>query len=548
MRNMALLEDFYKICHKNLYPANLESLYSTWIPRSNKYFPESHHVVWFGLQGFLKEYIIDQFNEYFFEVDFEFIKEEYLHYIKNTFDENANADALQVLHELGYLPIQIKALPEGTLVPYRVPCMTIENTHKDFAWLTNWLESLLSCSLWVMSTTATVAHCFREILQEYIDLTSDNSNWKSVGCGDFSFRGMSSLESATTSGASFLTSFTKTSCIPAIKYLCEAYNADVTKEVVGNWSASVEHSCTTSNFQIDGDEETFFKKMCTEIYPNGNFSFVADSYDYFNFLDVIVRENKDLILARKGCIRLRPDSGDPLEIVCGTLKFKYFQSNREMVHFCKVIKEMNNLMGIEESRTVYGTIDNKYYKAVICQDSFTLIEEIFPTLEEKGSLNILWEIFGGIINSKGYRVLDNHIGLVYGDAITLERFRAMAKASAYMTFAVENVVYGVGSYSTQMRSRDSQGWALKATHGTVAGKEILIFKDPKTDDGIKKSPRGKMAVRVDSTGELELVDMLNTQEEIEFKDNLLETVFLDGTLIRDDSLSNIRNRIYNNNF
>ena len=177
-KNMMLLADFYKISHKAMYPEGMTKLYSTWTPRSGKFFPQSKFVIWFGLQGFIKEYLIDYFNEYFFNRPLDEVISEYKLYIHNTFDENAHTDHIAALHNLGYLPIEIKALPEGTKVPYRVPCCTVTNTHPDFAWVTNYLETLFSCNLWMPTTTATRAYVFRQIIQKAINISSDNKNWK----------------------------------------------------------------------------------------------------------------------------------------------------------------------------------------------------------------------------------------------------------------------------------------------------------------------------------------------------------------------------------
>lgn len=315
--NMMLLMDFYKVSHQKMYPKDFSKLYETWTPRSNKFFPESKFVVWYGLQGFIKTFLIDYFDKYFFKRDINEVIDEYVDYISNTFDPEVNADHIAKLHKLGYLPIEIKALPEGIKVPYGVPCCTVTNTHPDYVWLVNYFETLFSCNMWLPTTTATRAFIFRQIIEKYIELTSDNTDWKRVGVGDFSFRGMSSMDAAIVSGAAFLTSFVKTSTIPSIKYLCDKYNADIFREEVGSWSASVEHSCTTSNYAIDGNEEDFFVKMITELYPDKPFSFVADSYDYWNFIGNIVPKYKDLILNHKGRINIRPDSGNPEDIICG---------------------------------------------------------------------------------------------------------------------------------------------------------------------------------------------------------------------------------------
>lgn len=497
MKNMMLLCDFYKVFHRETYNKKMTKLYSTWTPRSNQYSPEADKVVWFGLQGFLKQLIRD-FNECFFDRDIENIVSEYELYIKNTFDENADSRHIRELWELGHLPLKICALPEGTRVPFRTPCATIENTDSRFAWLTNYLETLWSCSMWLPTTTATTAYTFRKVVEKYIEETSDNKIWKRVGCGDFSYRGMGAPEAAITSGAAFLTSFTKTSTIPCIKYLCDYYNADVKKENIGSWSASVEHSCTTSNYAVDGNEEDFFVRICTDICKNKPFSFVTDSYDHFGFLNVIVRKHKDVVMNHPGGIRFRPDSGDPESIICGTL------------------------------------------------------DDITPdsTLEEKGSLQILDEIFGHTVNSKGYKVLNGGVGIVYGDAINLDRLIAICKRLKKQRWAIENVIFGVGSYTLQYKTRDSQGWAYKATYAEIDGTPIMIFKDPKTDKdtghGMKKSQKGMVFVYEAENSEICFKDEYTSSTIPE--GNLLETVFENGVLIKEYSLNEIRQKLYGGNF
>lgn len=495
-KNMMLLCDFYKVFHRETYNKNMTKMYSTWTPRSNQYSPESDRVVWFGLQGFLKQ-LTEDFNNNFFNRDIDEVVAEYELYIKNTFNEKADGNHLRELWNLRYLPLKVCSLQEGTRVPFRVPCASIENTDIRFAWLTNYLETLWSCSMWLPTTTATTAYAFREIIEKYADLTSDNKAWKHIGCGDFSYRGMGSPEAAITSGAAFLTSFTKTSTIPCIQYLCEYYNADVTKEDVGGWSASVEHSCTTSNYAIDGNEEDFFVKMCTEICKDRPFSFVTDSYDHFEFLNTIVRKYKDIVI-KHGGIRVRPDSGDPEKIICGT---------------SDIITE-------------------------------------YSTLEEKGSLRILDEIFGHTVNSKGYKILNGGIGIVYGDAINLDRCKAICERLTAQGWAIENVVFGVGSFSLQFKTRDSQGWAYKVTYGEIDGEPIMIFKDPKTDresgHAMKKSQKGMVFVYEDENNEICFKDGYTSHTVPE--GNLLQVVFEDGKMIKEQSLAEIRNVLHGGNF
>lgn len=554
--NMMLLMDFYKVSHQKMYPKDFSKLYETWTPRSNKFFPESKFVVWYGLQGFIKTFLIDYFDKYFFKRDINEVIDEYVDYISNTFDPEVNADHIAKLHKLGYLPIEIKALPEGIKVPYGVPCCTVTNTHPDYVWLVNYFETLFSCNMWLPTTTATRAFIFRQIIEKYIELTSDNTDWKRVGVGDFSFRGMSSMDAAIVSGAAFLTSFVKTSTIPSIKYLCDKYNADIFREEVGSWSASVEHSCTTSNYAIDGNEEDFFVKMITELYPDKPFSFVADSYDYWNFIGNIVPKYKDLILNHKGRINIRPDSGNPEDIICGKAQMWKQHESKEMFERYYMNSEMMQLCFRNERDTqgnlipIYIEVNGeKFVVTWETLDETDVFNYRKPTIEELGSLNVLWEKFGGTINSKGYKVLDSHIGMVYGDAMTLKSVESICTHMMNLGFAVENVVFGAGSYSFQYNTRDTQGWAYKATYGEVDGKPIMIFKDPKTSDGQKTSQRGMVRVYRDENGEMKYIDglyrgMVVTDDLKESDIDLLETVFINGSLIKDISLNEIRLRIH----
>ncbi|WP_236809721.1 nicotinamide phosphoribosyltransferase domain-containing protein [Bacillus glycinifermentans] len=164
----SLLCDFYKVSHKDQYPEGTEFVYSTWTPRSNKYFPKADKVVTFGIQAFIKKYLINYFNEHFFNRPRNEVVEEYKRIIKFTLgQEEVDASHIEELHELGHLPIKIRAIKEGTRVPVKVPMMTIENTDKRFFWVTNYLETLLSNEVWLPMTSATIAHTYRQLLDEY---------------------------------------------------------------------------------------------------------------------------------------------------------------------------------------------------------------------------------------------------------------------------------------------------------------------------------------------------------------------------------------------
>lgn len=164
--------------------------------------------------------------------------------------------------------------------------------------------------------------------------------------------------------------------------------------------------------------------------------------------------------------------------------------------------------------------------------------------ESKGLIELFWDIFGGTINDKGFKELDPHIGAIYGDAITLERCKEICERLKSKGFASTNMVYGIGSYTYQYKTRDTFGFAVKSTLCIIDGIEKHIYKDPITDDGTKKSLTGAVAVVMDETGELVAIDKLSLDTVVE--GNMLQTIFENGKLIVDLSLKEIRKFLLNN--
>lgn len=486
MSNPLLLTDFYKTIHHMCYAEGLTKLVSYWTPRMSRK-EDINKVVMFGLQPFIKKYLIQYFNENFFNRDKKEVISEYKRVISNTMGDIASdTKHIEALYDLGYLPIQIKAVEEGLRVNIKTTMIEITNTHKDFAWLVNYLETFMSCNIWQLMTSASIGYRYREIVEKYFNLTVDNGDVKRA-CGDFSMRGFSSLESAEFSGAAHLLSFIGTATIPAIDFLEKYYNCNIENEIVGLGTPSTEHSVMCSYGQ---DEYLAYKRLITEVFPSGTLSIVSDTYDYWNVIIKILPRLKEDILSREGKIVIRGDSGDPVKIICG---------------------DKNSTKGSEEY---------------------------------KGTVELLWEIFGGEINSKGYKVLNNKIGTIYGDSITIERCVEICKGLEEKGFAVNNCVFGIGSYTYQYNTRDTFGFALKATHAVINNEEKFIFKDPKTDTGnFKKSQKGMCYVYKDGEDIL-YKDELTIKEQENKKDNLLELVFKDGKLLKDYSLSEIRNRLH----
>ena len=477
--NPMLLIDFYKAVHAEMLPKGITKSVSYFTPRMSRV-KRWNEVAMFGLQGFIKEYLVDYFNEYFF---FEY-RNKAIGTYKTVMDATLGEcvyglQKIEDLYDLGYLPIEIKALPEGTLVPMHVPMFSIENTHKDFAWLPQALESLISAEMWHPMIAATVGHTYRQIVNKFYEMTCDDDIPKSKALGAFDFRGEECLQSAVKAGAGWCLSFLNTATVPTIPYLERNYNCDCTKEPVAFGSPSTEHSVMCSNYAIDGDEETLIKRLLTEIYPNTSFSAVLDSYDYWNVVENILPKLKNEIMNHNGCFLVRGDSGDCVDVV---------------------------------TRTVFK----------------------------------LWEEFGGTTNSKGYKVLDSHVKAIYGDSITVQRCEQIYDILEKNGFAASNVALGVGSFSFQCIeedgvfkpfTRDTFSSCIKATYCEIDGKPYPIFKNPK-DGGFKKSQRGLCHVYTGSDGKLTFKDGY-TSENLPLN-NLLETVFRDGKLVKEQSLQEIR--------
>ena len=515
--NALLLMDFYKACHGDLLPKNMVKSVSYYTPRKSRV-KEWKQIVFFGLQAFCKTFLIDYFNKNFFSKTREEVVEEYKHVLDNTFGKGIyNLERVGKLHDIGYLPIEIVALPEGTMVDMQVPIFGVTNTHPDFVWLPQALESLISAEMWYPMICATVGHSYREVVNYWYNKTCDDNILKSKALGNFDFRGDQGLDAALKAAGGWLLSFENTATVPSIPWMEKMYNCDCSKETVGFGAVSTEHFVMCSNSAKDSKdnpdyeyinidphhERIFLKKLLTEYYPNTSFSCVCDSYDYWNVVNNILPTLKEEILNHNGCFLVRGDSGDCVKIVTETV-FK------------------------------------------------------------------LWEIFGGTVNNKGYKVLNPHVKALYGDSITLRRAEQIYSILEQNGFAACNVSLGVGSFSMHCIeeeidgriilspfTRDTVSAAIKSVYGEFKNEDgtitkLSIYKDPKTDKetnfSFKKSQKGCCSViwRDKWNKKLTYIDGLTWDESI--RDTLMEPVFFNGKMVKEESLSKIRNRLNNNKF
>ena len=485
MTNPMFNTDGYKLDHRRQYPKGTEYVYSNWTPRGSR-IDGVDEVVFFGLQYTIRKHLMEDFEKDFFGRDVDEVCDEYQKMLDSYLGPNdVGTDHIRALHNLGYLPLRFAALPEGTRVPLRVPMFTLENTHPDFFWLTNYFETLLSSVLWMPSTTATLAARVRELLNAWAAFTGEALDGVGFQGHDFSMRGMAGLEAATISAMGHLVAFTGTETVPVLSEIAKYY--PMSGFLAGTVPAT-EHSVMCAGGKED-ERETFQRLL--DLYPNHILSVVSDTWDFWNVLTDILPSLKDQILARAengGKLVVRPDSGDPADIICGTAKHPNH-----------------------------------------------------ATPEEKGAIELLWDEFGGTVNEDGYKVLNPAVGLIYGDSMNYDRIDDICVRLAAKGFASTNVVFGLGSFGYQYQTRDTFGFAMKATNVVIDGVETAIFKDPKTDDGLKRSLKGRIAVLRDSADELFAID---EQSHYELKmlggENLLETVWEDGKFVREVSFDEVR--------
>lgn len=500
-----LLCDFYKAVHCGQYNPKITKLVAYYVPRMSR-FKDITEIPVIGIQAFIKEYLIDHFNQNFFWRDIEDLKLEYDWIINQTMGPNRNYwHYVESLWKLGYLPLEISALEEGIKCPIGCPAIQITNTDSNFAWVVNAIESLMSNELWYQSCTAIAGMRYRNIVNKYYELTSDHPENAKHAISEFGFRGLPGLAAARKASMGFLLSFDKTATIPAITYIHDMYR-DPLKEI-GGGMASTEHSVMTSSYAIDGDECDLIERLLTKVYPDGNFAMVCDSYDYWNVIDNILPKFKEEILDRNGTLYVRGDSGDPVEIVTKTVKHLW--------------------------DTFGGTTNSKGYKVLdshiraIYGDSITQqrAEKIYSILESEGFAADNVALGAGSFSMLCYENEDGSLS-----PYTRDSFSTAIKTSA-------------GEYIAPVYNNDG----ILVDRKT---KEIQIYKDPKTDTGhFKKSHKGWVGVYRDENDKIYYEDNLTyAQKEVHQPLDLLRPVFRDEKLLRNTTFNEIRQRFWNGKF
>jgi nicotinamide phosphoribosyltransferase len=581
--NPWLLTDFYKLTHILQYRPELRELTSYLTPRGSR-LKGVDKVVFFGLSAYVHSYVVENFNKNFFNRpwwdscnEVKEVLKEGLGYSDEMVANTINN--LYDLHELGYLPVEIKAVAEGTLVPMGVPCLEIKSTNPQFFWVGQALEASLSAAIWHPMVSATIAREYRKIARGAFFATVENGIDERTAMCDFSMRGQESNESAVNASAAWLTSMWNSSTVAARNHIQRVYGE------CGNVRGltSTEHSVMTSHACLDGGDEIPTFKYLFDLYKNVSFAAVCDSYDFWNVLTNILPNNFMQEIDERGkrgvFIGVRHDSAEPVDALCGTVPvitatdvkeipsemvdgdeklFAISITIEEMerlnkigatdlvaikqfskwgckyFHNGEVVFRLNNLNGSGFNRHVTNDGNEIGWAVATCLNRPR-------TWEEKGMVETMYEIFGGSVNSKGYKVLNPGIKAVYGDSITITRAKKIYKRLAIKGFAANNVSLGVGSFSFQALenedgtlspfTRDTFSVAIKCTHskyvdeyGTVC--ERHVFKDPKNFSG-KKSQKGLCRIFFNEDGELTYEDELY-EADLVGKNSALVTYFKDG--------------------
>lgn len=575
--NSILKTDFYKVTHMLQYRDNITHFTSYLTPRGSR-FQSIDKMVVFGIANFVNEYLFKGFNEEFFNVEWSVVRNEVVEVLEKGLGYpqrlvNNTLVKIGALHNLGYLPIEINGLPEGSICPIQVPAIEIRSTDFAFAWVAQSIESLLSCEFWHPTMSATIAHEYAKIAKAAYDKTACGVDYKTAMC-DFSMRGQESYESAVASGAGFLTSFYNCSTVESRYYIKRNYvHGD---EVRVNGLTSTEHSVMCSDFSLCGDERETLKRLLTEVYPDVSFSAVSDSYDFWRLVTEILPTLKEEIENHKGFIGIRHDSDEPVHALCGVksinlnellceeLKFNSFEDFENLVY-----EIVNDDLHLDDEEVYFEyKSKNKTYKGVfgitpyiesydhkgrewIAYETTFLREEKTP--EDKGLVEVLYELFGGEKNDKGYIVINPKVKAVYGDSITIPRAKEIYDRLEKKGFAANNVSLGVGSFSMECLeedgvlkpfTRDSFSIAVKATYGRkrIANGEVgfPIFKDPKGCEG-KKSLKGLCRV-VKEDGEFKVIQNLTEETYNAYQTHEMVNYFKDGKPVK-YSFEDVRNRL-----
>lgn len=422
MSNIILMSDSYKYSQFEQYPPGTKGIYSYIEARTSK--SGFNTVKFFGLQAFIQEYLTKQ-------VTMQDVYEAKA--VIEAHGEPFNFEGWKYIVDVhsGYLPVEIRAVPEGSVVPIGVPLVTVENTDPKCFWLTSFLETAILRAVWYPTTVCTNSYETKKIILKALKETGDVSGID-FKLHDFGARGVSSEESAAIGGAAHLVNFRGTDTVSALGFIAKYYKGAIAE---GFSIPAMEHSTVTSWGQ-DNEVDSYRNMLDKFAKPGAILAAVSDSYDIYAACHKWGTDLKQQVLDSGATIVIRPDSGNPTEV---SLK----------------------------------------------------------------CLQILESYYGSVVNSKGFKVLNN-VRLIWGDGITREVISNILFVLKINQYSADNIAFGQGGALLQGVTRDDLGFAMKCSAIGLEDDEIdtrwkPVFKNPVTDSW-KKSKRGRVVAYKNQEG------------------------------------------------
>lgn len=501
--NFIIMTDSYKMTHHLLTPNNLQEVYSYMESRGG----EMPYTIFLGLQYYLKKYIAG------IRITKDKIEEARQLNIKHFGFDCFDSDLWNYILEKydGKLPLEIKAIPEGTPIKVKNILMSIRNTDKRCGALTNITETLLM-KLWATNTVATYNRMIKTLILKYAKLTSDLPLFLSdFNHHDFGYRGTSSEETARLMGMSALTSFKGTDTLGAIKLIQDYYYGDMP----GYSVIATEHMVVCS-YGSREEEYNSYKNIINNVKekfididtPTKTIilSLVSDTYNIYNVCNNILPSLRNEFIGwenKNGCklkIVVRPDSGDPK---CTLFGYKKEDMNDSYYNILNSVKEDMNIS---------------------MEDSIELLN--------KGVFGILFDKFGYTINNKGFKVLNDQIGILQGDGVSMKVIEDIYIRMVLDKIDTMTLVFGSGGKNLQAHDRDEQKYAIKATHVIVNDNNINVQKKPATDPG-KESKTGYLKLNKTGHNWNNYETISSTDGRYNDINDYLETVYINGDIIKE---------------
>jgi len=454
--NIILNADSYKASHFLQYPPNTTHVSSYIESRGGKY----EKALFFGLQFFLKEYLtkpitladVNEANEFYSLHGVPFHKEGW----ENIVNKHG-----------GYLPLEIEAVAEGAVNTVKNVMAQVVNTDPECFWLTSYIETAILRAIWYPTTVATLSYYCKQTIKEFLERTADNIDGLPFKLHDFGARGASSMETASLGGAAHLVNFMGSDTLSGILAANRYYNEKMAAFSI----PAAEHSTITSWGKEN--ESKAYENMLDQFSGEGKLvAVVSDSYDLWNAIDNIWGDElKQKVIDNGGTVVIRPDSGEPIDIVLKTLQ--------------KLMLK-----------------------------------------------------FGYRTNSKGFKVLPDYIRVIQGDGVSPDMIRSILFNLELNGISADNLAFGMGGELLQKTDRDTLKFAMKASAVKKDGVWNDVYKDPITDIG-KRSKKGRLAlVRNTEGSDVESVRL----DDLNGRDNLLSPVFRNGEILKDYTLSDVRER------